>query len=116
MLDRLALPGPRAIEVSRNLWPNRLEGSQDTTGYLEWHRKVCPGGSLHQGNGPDQHDDLHVRGKSVEDISRALIMEMDRFHCMRAGLDAVSGLGPRQSEGAECNTFESLGPFFNLVR
>jgi hypothetical protein len=116
VLGRLALPGPAAIIASHEAWPDRLEGSQNVTSYLEWLEKVRPGGSLHRSNGLDPQADLRIRGKSIEDISQVLILAMDQFHCARAGLEPDPGASSQAPEGAEWDQFESLGPFFNLVR
>lgn len=116
VLGRLALLAPTAIEVSRNLWPDRLEGTQDIPGYLKWHEQVRPGGSVHRNNGSDQQDDLHVRGKSIKDISQMLILMMDDFHRKRLGLDPVTGSSSQEPTGAGYDQIESLGQFFNSVR
>lgn len=117
MLNRLALPGPGSIEVSCEMWPDRIEASQNIPAYLEWHEKVRPGGSLHRGNGLDQHEnDLHARGKSIKDISQALILMMDRFHSARDDQDPLSESDPPLPEGAGCVPFDSLEPFFHPVR
>ena len=116
MINRLGLPMLAAIQVSCRLWPGRLEGSRNVTGYLEWHEKVRPGGSLHRSDGLQSNSDLYAQGRSIEDISQALILMMDRFHCVREGLEPDSGLDFQLPRGAECAHFESLGPFFSPIR
>jgi hypothetical protein len=117
MLDRLALPRPTAVERSHEMWPDRLEGSQNVAGYLEWYERVRPGGTLHRDNGHGERDDLLARGKSTKDMSQAMISTMDRFHRTRAGLgEDVSQEDSQLPAGARCDPFESLGPFFHPVR
>ena len=116
MLGRLVLPVSTAIEVSHELWPERVEDSQDVLGYLVWHEKVCPGGILHQNGGLYQRADLHARGKSIGDISQALILMMDRFHGERGDLGQIFSTDSQPPGGAVCSSFNSLEPFFNPVR
>ena len=112
MLNRLGLPRPAAIQTSHKLWSDRLEGSHDINGYLQWHGRVCPGGNLHPHDGSSQSPHLRVRGKSVRELSQELIRMMDQFH-RTGGNSGTDSDGP---EEVLQGSFSSLAVFFNYLR
>lgn len=68
---------PAAIVVSDELWPHWQKGVHNVTGYLQSHDKVHPGGFLYVSNGDSCPVDLMVQGRSIKDMSQALVLVMD---------------------------------------
>ena len=115
MFGCIELARPAAIEVSSNIWPHCLNGLQNVTDYLKWHGKVCPGGGLHPHDGSSQSPNLSIGGKSIKDLSQALILRMDHFHHRGANPDPTSSTKSQVPEAAPYDSFASLGVFFNGI-
>lgn len=116
MLQRLELSGPAAINVSEELWPHRLKGTCQASDYVEWHDKVHPGGVIHPPDNYEHLTELHIQGRSVEEIAQGLISIMDHFHRYGGNPHTGSGLDIQVPEGVKCSPIISLGVFFKKLR
>src|SRR5580692_11453946 len=110
MCHRVGLTMLLAIDTSEELWPDRIKALPDIQRYLDWHEIVRPGGRAHT---PTDLAKIAITAGSVEELSRALIVELDRFHQSRmdpgfilvdAGLQVPAGSVP------------SLAGFFQNLR
>lgn len=115
MFRRMGLPRPAAVQASRDLWPGRHQGSSDVTIYLEWHKLVRPGGSLHPPTQSVLPASINVRAKSVREIASTLVLMMDHFH-ERKGNPEISSGDFQAPEGVRCTPIDSLRVFFRHLR
>lgn len=117
MCRRIELPKLAAVETSAKIWPDRVQTLQDVAGYLQWHNKVCPGGDAHRSPVSRQVPDLSIWARSVNALSRTLILMLDEFHWnqMTPG-QARPDIGLLELEGVRYDRITSLRPFFQPLR
>ena len=115
MFEWLSLSELAAIEVSRDIWPSRFRGAPDVPSYLEWHRKVRPGGDLHAPDRMVQLAAVNIKAKSVQEIASALVLMMDHFHKTRTD-PAISSGDFQRPPGVRCSPIDSLRIFFKSLR